>query len=72
MAAQRTLKELANPQFVQELLYIVYPHATNNFVLKHDLIHLLPSFYGHVGEDPYIYLKEFHMVCSNMRLRRRW
>ncbi|XP_061363074.1 uncharacterized protein LOC133306725, partial [Gastrolobium bilobum] len=31
------------------------------------LIHLLPKFHGLAGEDPYKYLKEFHVVCNTMK-----
>ncbi|XP_019172468.1 PREDICTED: uncharacterized protein LOC109167852, partial [Ipomoea nil] len=34
---------------------------------KSGLIHLLPSFHGHAGEDPHKHLKEFHVVCSSMK-----
>ena len=37
------------------------------FELKSGMIHLLPMFYGSVGEDPNKHLKEFHMVCSSMK-----
>ncbi|RDX78887.1 hypothetical protein CR513_40755, partial [Mucuna pruriens] len=33
------------------------------------LIHLLPKFHGLAGEDPQKHLKEFHVVCSTMRLQ---
>ncbi|RDX86024.1 hypothetical protein CR513_32701, partial [Mucuna pruriens] len=33
------------------------------------LIHLLPKFYGLAGEDLHKHLKEFHVVCSTMRLQ---
>ncbi|RDX76043.1 hypothetical protein CR513_44015, partial [Mucuna pruriens] len=50
----RTLKELA---------------TLDTYELKSGLIHLLPKFHGLVGEDPYKHLKEFHVVCSTMRLQ---
>ena len=31
------------------------------------MIHLLPTFRGHVGEDPHKHLKEFHIVYSSMK-----
>ena len=31
------------------------------------MIHLLPTFYGFVREDPNKHLKEFHVVCSSMK-----
>ena len=38
-----------------------------NFELKSGFIHLLPTFNGLAGEDPYTHLKEFHMVCVGMK-----
>ncbi|RDY12502.1 hypothetical protein CR513_02697, partial [Mucuna pruriens] len=58
----RTLKELATPNYPQ-----LEPAQT--FKLKSDLIHLLAKFHGLVGEDPHKHLKEFHVVCSIMRLQ---
>ncbi|RDX63813.1 hypothetical protein CR513_57712, partial [Mucuna pruriens] len=34
------------------------------------LIHLLPKFHNLAGEDPHKHLKEFHLVCSTMRLNK--
>jgi hypothetical protein len=39
-----------------------------NFELKSGFIHLLPTFNGLAGEDPYTHLKEFQMVCVGMKL----
>ncbi|XP_073138096.1 uncharacterized protein [Henckelia pumila] len=63
--AQRTLRELANPNVTQQPLCIQFPNA--NFELKSGLIHLLPIFRGLVGEDPHKNLKEFHFVCTTMK-----
>ncbi|RDX91839.1 hypothetical protein CR513_26127, partial [Mucuna pruriens] len=56
----RTLKELATPDYLQ-----LDPAQT--YKLKFGLIHLLPKFHGYAGEDPHKHLKEFHVVCSMMR-----
>lgn len=32
------------------------------------MIHLLSTFRGFKGEDPNKHLKEFHVVCSSMKL----
>ena len=45
---------------------IELPNEEVNFELKSGLIHLLPTFRGLAGEDPYKHLKEFHVVCSSM------
>ncbi|RDX76843.1 hypothetical protein CR513_43139, partial [Mucuna pruriens] len=55
--------------------YVEY-NSTKNFLepaqtyeLKFGLIHLLHKFHGLAREDPHKYLKEFHVVCSTMRLQ---
>lgn len=40
---------------------------TGTFELKSKLIHLLPIFCGSAGEDPDKHLKEFYIVCSEMK-----
>nr|KYP31099.1 hypothetical protein KK1_048980 [Cajanus cajan] len=64
---ERTLREMAAPNFTYESLCIQYPEEDVPFVLKTRLIHLLPKFHGHAGEDPQKHLKEFHIVCSTMK-----
>ncbi|XP_031270531.1 uncharacterized protein LOC116128914 [Pistacia vera] len=67
MAAGRTLKELAAPDFNHQPLCIQYPTLDVAFELKSGLIHLLPTFHGRAGEDPNKHLMEFHVVCSSMK-----
>nr|KYP32798.1 hypothetical protein KK1_046423 [Cajanus cajan] len=64
---ERTLREMATPDFTYESLCIQYPEEDVPFVLKTGLIHLLPKFHGHTGKDPHKHLKEFHIVCSTMK-----
>nr|KYP31701.1 hypothetical protein KK1_047844 [Cajanus cajan] len=64
---ERTLREMAAPDFTYESLCIQYLEEDVPFVLKTGLIHLLPKFHGHAGEDPHKHLKEFHIVCSTMK-----
>ncbi|KAH9715904.1 hypothetical protein KPL71_021247 [Citrus sinensis] len=64
---ERTLRELAEPDFNQQSLCIQYVDLEVNFELKSGLIHLLPKFHGFAGEDPHKHLKEFHVVCLSMR-----
>ncbi|RDY02036.1 hypothetical protein CR513_14555, partial [Mucuna pruriens] len=54
----RTLKELATPDL----------EPAQSYELKSRLIYLLPKFHGLAGEDPHKHLKEFHVICSTMRL----
>ncbi|XP_073033735.1 uncharacterized protein [Primulina eburnea] len=65
--AQRTLRELANPNVIQQPLCIQFPTTDATFELKSGLIHLLPTFRGLAGEDPHKHLKEFHIVCTAMK-----
>jgi len=64
---ERTLREMAAPDFTYESLCIQYPDEDVPYVLKTGLIHLLPMFHGLAGEDPHKHLKEFHIVCSTMK-----
>ncbi|XP_075504543.1 uncharacterized protein LOC142541981 [Primulina tabacum] len=65
--AQRTLRELANPNVIQQPLCIQLPTTEANFELNSGLIHLLPTLRGLAGEDPHKHLKEFHIVCTTMK-----
>ena len=65
-----TLRRMANPDVNQQPLCIEFPNVEVNFELKSSLIHLLPTFRGLAREDPHKHLKEFHVVCSNMKLQR--
>ena len=58
---------MATPNLAQQPLCIEYPTLDAAFELKSGLIHILPTFRGLAGEDPYKHLKEFHVVCSTMR-----
>ncbi|RDX82176.1 hypothetical protein CR513_37065, partial [Mucuna pruriens] len=67
----RTLKELATPDVVYQPWCIQYPQLepAQTYKLKSGLIHLLPKFHGLARENPHKHLKEFHVVCSTMRLQ---
>ncbi|XP_027166238.1 uncharacterized protein LOC113766225 [Coffea eugenioides] len=69
MANARTLMELAAPDLTQQPLCITFPSLSDNtsFELKSGLIHLLPSFHGLLGEEPYKHLQEFDVVCNSMK-----
>ena len=66
-ANNRTLNELAAHNLNQQPLCIEYPTLDATFELKSGLIYLLPTFCGLAGEDPHKNLKEFYVVCSNMK-----
>ena len=63
------MKELAALYLNQQPLCITFPtlDATTTFELKSGLIHLVPTFHGLAGEDPYKHLKELHVVCTSMK-----
>lgn len=61
-----TLRDLSAPNVDQQPLCIIYPATTCNLEVKSGLIHLLPTFSRHAGEDPQKHLKEFHIVCDRM------
>ncbi|KAF1888501.1 hypothetical protein Lal_00011274 [Lupinus albus] len=52
---ERTLRELAAPDFTYDSLCIQYEDLP--YVLKTRLIHLLPKFNGLAGQDPHKHLK---------------
>ncbi|XP_061345832.1 uncharacterized protein LOC133291573 [Gastrolobium bilobum] len=61
----RSLRQLTAPDVKYQSFCIRY--LDTGFKLKSGLIHLLPKFHGLAGEDPYKYLKEFHVVCNVMK-----
>nr|XP_027067750.1 uncharacterized protein LOC113693401 [Coffea arabica] len=69
MANARILRELAAPDLTQQPLCITFPSLGDNtsFELKSGLIHLLPSFHGLPGEEPYKHLQEFDVMCNSMK-----
>ncbi|KAF1896080.1 hypothetical protein Lal_00042342 [Lupinus albus] len=60
---ERTLRELAAPDFTYDSLCIQYEDVP--YVLKTGLIHLLPKFNGLASQDPHKHLKESHPVAKN-------
>jgi hypothetical protein len=69
VARQQTLKELIAPNVENQPLCINIDNNAN-FKLKFGFIHLLSIFNGLAEEDPHTHLKEFHMVCVNMKSHR--
>ena len=67
LTRNQTLKELADPTLNQQPLCIDMLQLEVAFELKFGMIHLLPTFHGLAGEDRNKHLKEFHVVCSNMK-----
>ena len=67
LARNQTLKELVALTLDQQPLCIDMPQLEVGFELKSEMIHLLPTFHGLVGEDPNKHLKQFHIVCSSLK-----
>nr|XP_027120403.1 uncharacterized protein LOC113737358 [Coffea arabica] len=69
MANARILRELAASDLNQQPLCITFPTLNDNtpFELKSGLIHLLLSFHGLPGEEPYKHLQEFDIVYNSMK-----
>jgi len=68
--AKRKLRELIALEVSIQTLCIQYPDSNVQCELKFGLIHLLPKFHGLVSENIHKHLKEFHIVCTTMRLSR--
>ena len=51
----------------QQPLCIQLPETGTGFELMLGLIHLLPKFHRLSGEDPKIYLTEFHVFCATIK-----
>ena len=65
--ANKSLKELVDPDLNHQPLCIDYPNLDASFELRSGLIHLLPTFRGLASEEPHKHLKEFHVACSSMK-----
>ena len=68
LARNQTLKKLVAPTLDQQPLCIDMPQLEVTFELKSEMIHLLSTFHGLADEDLNKHLKEFHDVCSSMKL----
>ncbi|CAL2228629.1 unnamed protein product [Prunus armeniaca] len=62
----RPLKDFTVPKALDQPSCIAYPATTTTFEIKSGTIHLLPQFYGKVGDDPHIHIKDFFAVCATM------
>ena len=66
VALKQILKELIAPNMENQPLCININNNAN-FEFKSGFIHLLSIFNELIGEDPNTHLKEFHMVCVDMK-----
>ncbi|CAL2266116.1 unnamed protein product [Prunus armeniaca] len=62
----RPLKDFTVPKALDQPSCIAYPATTTTFEIKSGTIHLLPQFYGKVGDEPHIHIKDFFAVCATM------
>ena len=61
----KTLRELFSPITTNPPSCIVLPATTaTHFELIPEIIHLLPTFHGLDGEDPYMHVKDFLEICA--------
>lgn len=67
MANNVTLRELAAPNLVVQLLSISYPALDRPLKLNSRILNLLPKFHGLPGEDPYRFINQFIITCSTMQ-----
>ena len=66
VALKQILKELIAPNMENQPLCININNNAN-FEFKSGFIHLLSIFNELIEEDPNTHLKEFHMVCVDMK-----
>ena len=61
---ERTLREILQPQRTTTNSCIRLPEETNQFLMKSEMIRLLPVYQGFESENPYSFMRDFEDVCS--------
>ena len=61
---ERTLREILQPQRTTTNPCIHLPKEDNQFLMKSEMICLLPVYYGVESENPYSFMRDFEDVCS--------
>ena len=61
---ERTLREIIQPQRTTTNSCIRLPEEANQFLIKSEIIHLLPVYQGIDSEKPYSFMRDFEDVCS--------
>ena len=61
---ERTLREILQPQRTTTNSCIRLPEEANQFLMKSEMIHLLPVYQGFKSENPYSFMRDFEDVCS--------
>ena len=61
---ERTLREILQPQRTTTNSCIRLPEEANQFLMKSEMIRLLPVYQGFESENPYSFMRDFEDVCS--------
>ena len=61
---ERTLREILQPQRTTTNSCIRLPDEANQFLMKSEMIRLLPVYQGFESENPYSFMRDFEDVCS--------
>ena len=61
---ERTLREILQPQRTTTNSCIHLPEEANQFLMKSEMIRLLPVYQGVDSENPYSFMRDFEDVCS--------
>ena len=61
---ERTLREILQPQRTTTNSCIRLPKEVNQFLMKSEMICLLPVYQGFESENPYSFMRDFEDVCS--------
>ena len=61
---ERTLREILQPQRTTTNSCIRLPKEANKFLMKSEMICLLPVYQGFESENPYSFMRDFEDVCS--------
>ena len=61
---ERTLREILQPQRTTTNSCIRLPEEANQFLMKSEMIRLLPVYQGVDSDNPYSFMRDFEDVCS--------
>ena len=61
---ERTLREILQPQRTTTNSCIRLPNEANQFLMKSEMIRLLPVYQGFESENSYSFMRDFEDVCS--------
>ena len=61
---ERTLREILQPQRTIKNSCIRLPEEANQFLMKSEMIRLLPVYQGVDSKNPYSFMRDFGDVCN--------